>query len=195
MGRYLLSFTASPMRRPECVTIARNYLELSDWKAVRSAIDNDDILMIRSESSRKRLGLELVKRLRNLSDAELSQLAGCGDSQQETALVWIAICRTYEFIRDFLNDVVAVRWRDGLGDLPQGAYESYVEEASASHPELGKLSELTKQRLRNQLFQMLREAGIIDRRNVLQSYLLPYGMDKQLSLEERGFFPTASPVA
>lgn len=182
------------MRRPECVTIARSYLGLGDWKAVRSAIEDDDILMIRSESSRKRLGLELVKRLKNLTDAELTQLAECGDSQQETALVWIAICRTYQFIRDFLDDVVAVRWHDGLGDLPQGAYESYVEEASVSHPELGKLSELTKQRLRNQLFQMLRETGIIDKQNVLQAYLLPYGMDKQLKPEERGFFPTASPA-
>lgn len=195
MSRYLLSFTASPMRRPECVTIARSYLELGDWKAVRSAIEVDDILMIRSESSRKRLGLELVKRLRNLSDAELAQLAECGDSQQETALVWIAVCRTYEFIRDFLNDVVAVRWHEGLGDLPQGAYESYVQEAATTHPELAKLSELTKQRLRNQLFQMLREAGFIDKHNVLQAYLLPYGMDKQLATEERGFFPTSTPVA
>ena len=68
VARYLLSFTACPMRRPESVTVARLYMELGDWKAVRSAIESDDILMIRSESSRKRLGLELVKRLKNLSE-------------------------------------------------------------------------------------------------------------------------------
>lgn len=190
MGRYVLSFTACPMRRPECVTLARSYHELGDWKAVRSAIERDDILMIRSESSRKRIGLELVKRLRNLSDDELSQLASCGDSEQQTALVWISICRAYEFICDFLNDVVAVRWRDGLGNLPQGAYENYVEEASALHPELATLKDGTKKRLRNQLFQMLREAGIIDKDDVLQAYLLPYGME--LAADERVFFPTAN---
>lgn len=178
------------MRRPECVTLARSYHELGDWKAVRSAIERDDILMIRSESSRKRIGLELVKRLRNLSDDELSQLASCGDSEQQTALVWISICRAYEFICDFLNDVVAVRWRDGLGNLPQGAYENYVEEASALHPELATLKDGTKKRLRNQLFQMLREAGIIDKDDVLQAYLLPYGME--LAADERVFFPTAN---
>ena len=79
-----------------------------------------------------------------------------------------------------------------LGDLPLGAYESYVEEASALHPELGALSDLTKQRLRNQLFQMLREVGFIDAHGTLQSYLLPYGMEKQLPADERGFFPTAN---
>lgn len=191
MSKYLLSFTACPMRRPECVTLARSYRELGDWKAVRSAIEKDDILMIRSESSRKRIGLELTKRLRNLSDDEISQLAE-SESDVQTALAWIAVCRTYEFIRDFLNDVVAVRWHDGLGDLPQGAYESYVEEASVLHPELASISDGTKTRLRNQLFQMLREAGIIDTNNVLRPFLLPYGMDERLSPAERGFFPTAS---
>ena len=192
MGRYVLSFTACPMRRPECITAARSYLELGDWKAVRSAIEKDDILMIRSESSRKRIGLEIVKRLKNLSDSEIERLAECGDSQEQTALVWIAVCRTYEFIRDFLGDVVFVRWRDGLGNLPQGAYESYVEEASVLHPELASISDGTKTRLRNQLFQMLREAGIIDADDVLQPCLLPSRMEERLAPEERVFFPTAN---
>lgn len=190
VGRYVLSFTACPMRRPECVTVARAYGELGSWKDVRTTIEHDDILMIRSESSRKRIGLELVKRLRNLTDEELSQLANCGDSEQQTVLVWIAVCRAYEFIRDFLGDVVAVRWRDGLGNLPQGAYENYVEEASVLHPELETLSDGTKTRLRNQLFQMLREAGIIDKDDVLQACLLPYGVE--LAADERVFFPTAN---
>lgn len=189
MGRYVLSFTACPMRRPECVTAARSYCALGDWRAVRDAIENDDILIIRSESSRKRIGLEITKRLRNLSDEELARLADC-DTEEQTALVWTGICRTYEFIRDFLTDVVAVRWRDGLGNLPQGAYESYVEEASALHPELSTLSDGTKTRLRNQLFQMLREAGFIDKDDVLQAYLVPFGME--VAEDERSFFPTAS---
>lgn len=180
------------MRRPECITAVRSYLELGDWKAVRSAIEKDDILMIRSESSRKRIGLEIVKRLKNLSDSEIERLAECGDSQEQAALVWVAICRTYEFIRDFLGDVVFVRWRDGLGNLPQGAYENYVEEASALHPELASISDGTKTRLRNQLFQMLREVGIIDASDVLQPCLLPLGMEERLAPEERVFFPTAN---
>ena len=102
MERYALSFTACSVRRPECVALARSYCESGEWKAVRTAIEKDDILMIRSESSRKRIGQELTKRLKNLSDKEVVQLAECGDSQEQTALVWIAICRTYEFIRDFL---------------------------------------------------------------------------------------------
>lgn len=180
------------MRRPECVTVARSYRELGNWKDVRSVIEKDDILMIRSESSRKRIGLELVKRLKNLTDDEIERLAECGESQEQTALVWIAICRTYEFIRDFLGDVVAVRWRERLGDLPQGAYESYVDEASVLHPELSSISDGTKVRLRNQLFQMLREAGIIDADDVLQPYLLPVRMEERLSPDECVFFPTAN---
>ena len=192
MGKYLLSFTACPMRRPECVTIARSYLDLRDWKAVRSAIDNDDILMIRSLSSRKRIGLELCKRMRRLSEEELQILADCGDSAQESNMCWVAICRTYEFVRDFLDNVISARWSDGLGDLPQGAYEGFFSEASLTHPELETLSEGTRQRLRNQLFQMLREVGFINADGALLPYLVPFALEPGIAPEERRFFPTAT---
>lgn len=70
MTRYLLSFTASPIRRAECVTLSRKYLELNDWQLVRKASIDEDLLMLHSESSRKRVSGELIKRLKNLSKVE-----------------------------------------------------------------------------------------------------------------------------
>lgn len=180
------------MRRPECVTVAQKYLSLDDWKAVRAAVNNEDILMIRSLSSRKRIGLELCKRLQTLTGDELGSLASCDDSATETSLCWIGICRTYEFIRDFLDDVVSVRWAEGLGNVTQGAYESFVEDATATHPELDSLAEGTRTRLRNQLFQMLREAGITDSKDDLVPYLVPFSLMGHIAHEERRFFPTAT---
>ncbi len=180
------------MRRPECVTIAHSYLELGDWKTVRAVINDDDILMIRSLSSRKRIGLELCKRLQTLTTNELESLASCDDSVSEATLCWIAICRTYEFIRDFLDDVVSVRWAEGLGNVTQGAYESFFADSTGVHPELDSLAEGTRTRLRNQLFQMLREAGITDSKDDLVPYLVPFSLMGHIAHEERRFFPTAT---
>lgn len=180
------------MRRSECVTVAQKYLELNDWKGVRAAINDDDILIIRSLSSRKRIGLEICKRLQNLNENELALLAESGDSSTEAALCWIAICRTYEFVRDFLDNVVAVRWAEGLGNLPQGSYETFYAEASLTHPELEKLSEGTRHRLRNQLFQMLREVDFVDGDDVLLAYLVPLSLDGCIDPGEHNYFPTAT---
>ena len=190
MGRYLLSYTACPMRRPESVILARAYLDCVNWDEVRRQCLEDDILMLRFESSRKRISSELIKRLKTLSGAELAALAHNDETAAQTALCWIAISRTYEFIRDFVEQVVATRWEQGKGNLLIGAYEAFYEEASATHPELEKLAEATRPRLRNQLFQMLREAGFIDQEFNLHAYVLPIGARDFVGIEEEPYFPT-----
>ncbi len=190
MGRYLLSFTACPMRRPESVILARAYLECGDWTEVRRQCLEDDILMLRFESSRKRISSELIKRLKTLNSVELASLANNDETAAQTALCWISICRTYEFIFDFIQQVVAVRWEQGKGNLPIGAYEAFYEEAALAHPELDKLAEATRPRLRNQLFQMIREAGFIDQDYNLHAYVLPIGARDFVGPEEEPFFPT-----
>lgn len=190
MGKYLLSFIACPMRRPESVILARAYLSCGDWKEVRRQCLDDDILMLRFESSRKRISSELIKRLKTLSNDELNGLANGDETAMQTALCWIAICRTYEYIRDFVQQVVATRWEQGKGNLPVGAYEAFFDEAAIAHPELERLSEGTRPRLRNQLFQMLREAGFIDKQFTLLPYVLPVGARGYVGPAEEPFFPT-----
>lgn len=193
MTRYLLSFTASPIRRAECVTLSRKYLELNDWQLVRKAAIDEDLLMLHSESSRKRVSGELIKRLKNLGPKELAKLA---DAQTTTpaqfAILWVAVCRTYEFVSDFTQQVVAERWGTGRGTLPYGAYEEFCSEAALVHPELAKLAEGTKGRLRNQLYQMLREMGFIDESLNLNPYLLPAECSGLVAPADLRFFPTAA---
>lgn len=178
------------MRRPECVILVRAYLSSTNWQEVRRQCLEDDILMLRFESSRKRISSELIKRLKTLSDAELNTLANSDETAAQTALCWIAICRTYEYIRDFAQQVVATRWEQGKGNLPIGAYEAFFDEASIAHPELAKLSEGTRPRLRNQLYQMLREAGFIDKQFTMLPYVLPVGARDFVGPAEEPFFPT-----
>ena len=190
MSNYSLSYTAASLRRPECVTLARTHRETSDWKSVRRQCVEDDILMLRFESSRKRISSELIKRLENLTEGELDTLATTDDSRLQTALLWVGICRTYEFVADFAEQVIAERWHSGKHDLPVGAYETFFEEAALVHPEVSKLTESTRERMRNQLFQMLREAGMLNRTNELLPLLLPAGVTELLGTRELAFFPT-----
>lgn len=190
MTKYLLSYTAASLRRLECLVLAKEYQKTGNWQTVRRQCIDDDILMLRLESSRKRVSGELIKRLKNLNDEELEFVASCEDAQAQNAILWIAICRTYEFVRDFTEQVVAVRWVESKRDLPVASYESFFEESSEIHPELAKLAESTRPRLRNQLYQMLREMEFIDNDNNLKPYLVPDGALRFFGARERGYFPT-----
>lgn len=190
MAKYLLSFTACPMRWPESVILAKAYLDCRNWDEVRRQCLDDDILMLRFESSRKRISSELIKRLKTLSDVELASLANNNETAAQTALCWVAICRTYAFIADFIEQVVATRWDQGKETLPIGAYEAFFDETAVVHPELEKLAEATRPRLRNQLFQMMREAGFIDQKFNLLAYVLPIGARDIVGQDEEAFFPT-----
>lgn len=146
--------------------------------------------MIRQESSRKRVTSELVKRLCNLTPAELAALAQPQSAGFASALCWLAICRTYEFVRGFTINVVGERWNEGVRTLPPGAYEAYVAEESILHPELEGLSDQTKARLRSQLFTMMREMGFLDKQQEMHPYLLPAGASSIIDEEDFVFFPT-----
>lgn len=189
-GRLSLSYTAAGIRRTETVTLAKAYAELQDWDAVRKTSVDDDLLMIRQESSRKRVTAELLKRLCNLTPAELTALAQPQSAGFASALCWLAICRTYEFVRGFTINVVGERWNEGVRTLPPGAYETYVAEESTMHPELEGLSDQTKARLRSQLFTMMREMGFLDKQQEMHPYLMPEGVSSTIDEEDFVFFPT-----
>lgn len=190
MSSYSLSYTAASLRRPESVTLARAFVAMPDWSEARRRCVEDDILMLRFESSRKRISSELIKRLKNLTASELEALAGTDDSALQTAVLWVGVCRTYEFVADFAEQVVAERWRSGKRDLPTGAYETFFEEAALVHPEVAKLTEGTRPRMRNQLYQMLREAGMLDSANGLLPLILPAAALDLFGARELAYFPT-----
>ncbi|MCI1665143.1 MAG: DUF1819 family protein [Atopobiaceae bacterium] len=190
MSSYSLSYTAASLRRPESVTLAQTFTATPDWGEVRRRCVEDDILMLRFESSRKRISSELIKRLRNLSAGELEGLAGSDDSALQTAILWVAVCRTYEFVADFAEQVIAERWESGKRDIPVGAYETFFEEAALVHPEVAKLTESTRPRMRNQLYQMLREAGMLDDATGLLPLILPASALDLFGTRELADFPT-----
>lgn len=170
-NNYSLSFTGSALRRPESVILARHYYGSGDWYKTRKAAIDDNLLVISSLASRQRIASELLKRLTNLSDTENCYLINTAPSEQNLIL-WIAVCRTYQFIDDFSREVLAKRLTSSSNVITTGVFESFFDEQAAIHPELSKISEQTHSRLRRQLKQMMYEAGLInDNGRVLMVYL------------------------
>lgn len=164
---YSLSMSGASLRRPESLITARLYLENRDWKETRRQIIDDDLYQLNAVSSRKRISGELVKRLATLTDQEISFLVDAyGDDQ--SAMFWVAICRTYQFVSDLSVNVIVDRYSRSIPEYTVGAFEQFFDEQSAVHPELGKLSKLGHDKMRNTVFRLLVECGLVSQQGTQQ---------------------------
>lgn len=159
--KYSLSFTSIGARRFETIEVARAYVNCPDWAEVRCRIVKDDIISLNKESTRKRVGGEIIKRLRMLDADEVAFLADAVDDDQ-LAMMWVAICRAYPVLHSFSTDVVAARFAKMVPDVPRTAWAAFIDEESIDHPELVRLTDKSRKQLEIRAFGMLRECHLLD---------------------------------
>lgn len=159
-SKYCLSMSGSSVRRPDTLATARTYLELGDWTKTRKHVVDANLYQLNAESSRKRVSGELVKRLQTLSDEEVRFLVDSyGDDQ--SAMLWVSVCRTYEFVHDISIGVLKDRYESGIPTYTEGAYEAFFEEQAMLHPELERLTSGSRKKMRNQVFRMMVECDLV----------------------------------
>lgn len=152
--------SGSAARIAESLDTARIYLETRDWAETRRCVVEENVYQLNTDSSRKRIASELIKRLRTLTDKEVEFfVSSYGDDRK--AMLWIAICRTYPFVRELSTRVIADRWERTVSDYTLGAYEAFFEEEAGIHSELSDMTEAGKKKMRNQITRMLVECGLI----------------------------------
>ena len=164
---YSLSFTTSSLRVQETVKIARLYAEYRDWNSVRDHVIEHNALQQRTTTSSKKLCRELLSRLQLLSDDELGYLVDCPESEA-ALVVWVAVCRRYEFIRDFVLEVLAERRLNLNKQIEYSDFDVFFSSKLTHHVELDAVSVPTRHKVRQVIFTMLREAGFLSRQNTLK---------------------------
>jgi len=187
--KYSLSFTAGGLMQAESVMLAELYLRLGDWQRVRNRVLEENLLQSRTQGSLKRLSGEAISRLERLDDHELVLLVEAAPSTQ-LQLLWLGICRRYAFIADFALEVLHERYVTLKSDLQPAHYEAFFYRKAEWHPELEKLSESTKYKLRQVLFKMLQQVGLINAQgDILPTLLAPEVSDRISQSAEWMWFP------
>jgi hypothetical protein len=160
--RYNMAFTTGGLLLRESVRLAALYLELADWDAVRSQARSTNVLQARKASTGKRWVGEIILRLQTLSDSEIRFLVS-GNPLDQASLLWLAICRRFVFIGDFMTEVVRERYLSLRNELAPPDFDAFVESKTSQHPELAAISPSTRIKLRQVLFQLLREASLLSK--------------------------------
>lgn len=159
-AKYRMSFSVGGLMLNEGLAIAQGYQPGETWACARERLLAQGASSLPKRASQTRILREVYDRIAHLSDAERHYLSAEADRAGQQAMMWLAVCRTYRFIHEFAVEVITERYQSWRLDLGHEVFDRFLAEKAESAPGLAELSPSTCTRLRQVLFQILREAGL-----------------------------------
>jgi len=178
-----MSFTAGALLHPESIRVAQEYAQAEDWAVARRSTLEGNLLQARSSRTADRLLGEITARLQTLTATQFEVLCH-GTIDDQIQVLWLSVCKRYQFIRDFAIEVVRERYLL-LGDaITRSDYERFFTAKAAWHPKLEGFGEATRDKLRQNLFKMLREAGFLSNDGHVIGAFLSSGVVREVVAED-----------
>jgi hypothetical protein len=171
VNKYKLSFTAASLSISESIKIAEVYLSCKDWEKTKDIVVENNLLQSRTNSRTIRVLRELIQRLKLLSDEQIYLLVE-GDLQEQRYLLWFAICKTYDFIREFAIEVLREKFLSLFLEISDLDYDAFFNRKADWNEELDSITTTTKDKLKQVVFRMLKETGLISNRNIIIQAIL-----------------------
>ena len=182
--RYRLSFTTGGLFVQEAALVTALYLETKDWAKARAQARHENLLQVRTAAAATRISKEITARLEQLDDQELQALLDL-NLHDRASLLWVAACRRYTFIRDFATEVLRENHLRLRRHLSFNGYESFYSSKALCHAELDQLAASTQQKLRQNLFRMLREADLLSDKQLILPAMLSLELTTILAKQGR----------
>lgn len=163
---YRMSFVVGGLYVNESVELAQLHAESESWESTLQKATHAGLASLPKIASRRRTLREIIIRISQLTSSETEYLVTHADRSEQQALLWIATCRAYRFVREFTIEMVRERYLSLKLDLPLETFDTFFAAKAEWDDGLSKITPSTRSKLRQILFRMLREAGIIseDRR-------------------------------
>ncbi|WP_029253809.1 DUF1819 family protein [Paraoerskovia marina] len=190
--RYALSFTTGGLLEQEAAVLAPVHIEHRDWANVRDVAVAQNLLQSRTRSTGVRRVRETVKRMSALTDREVEILTDVTTTERGH-LMWAAACRRYDFIGEFAEEVLRERFLTLAGTVSYADYDSFYRAKAMWHDELDATSAATYKKLRQVLFRMMVEAGLLTAKGAIEPALISARVAEYLTERTPSdirFFPT-----
>lgn len=171
---YKMSFAVGGLLLNESVEVARMHAPSETWDATLRRALEEGVTSLPKAASRRRTLREIVNRISTLEAEELYFLVEGADRQDQQALLWLATCRAYRFVREFATEVIHERFLSFQLDLPLESFDILFAAKAEWDEGLAGISPMTRAKLRQVLFRMMREASVItDDNRILSAYVSP----------------------
>lgn len=173
MAKYILSYTTASLSAYESEVVAGLYLESDDWSSVRESVIDENVLQKGSLTARKRLFIELHKRLETLTPEQIAFYTDASSSDARN-LTMLSCFKLYQFIYDFATEVMRQKLLLFDFQVLNSNYESFYDSKAVNYENLNTISEATQKKLKQVMFKMFEQAGFIDSvktKNIQKPYL------------------------
>ena len=168
-SNYILSFTAASLRLNETVKVVKAAHENGtiDLKAVKESGVVFNSVKTRTSDREFR---EIKKRLEKLTPDQISILIH-GDLISQKQIAFLAVCKRYTFIRDFVVDVIRDKVLVFDYKVNVSDFKSFIHGKAQLHPELEEFSDSTLKKAEQVMFHIFEQAGIIN--NTIERIIQP----------------------
>lgn len=183
-----MSFTVGSLLARESLQLLELYKKHQDWtKAKKEAIETN-ILQTSKTSSCQRIVTELYSRLKLLSPKELDLLIN-GSSVDQLLILWLALCRKYQFIYTFAVEVIRNKTIKFDYQIEDSDFNLYFDSQELIYPELEGISEKQKNRLRQILFRSLRESNLVDKNKKIKQFIASKKLIQAINKNDLVIYP------
>ncbi|MGK0363402.1 MAG: hypothetical protein ACI85O_000447 [Saprospiraceae bacterium] len=157
---YSASYTAAALLADEFQSI-RSFLTASDFEVLidQEAIENN-YLQIKTETSRKRIVLEMKKRYHAVPENFWNFTETLNDAEFKLALFYICL-KTYTLVMDFHVEVALRKWDLGFTELDNYELQMRLDEIASMDDEVYDWSDVTKKKVIRGYKTMLKQANLL----------------------------------
>jgi hypothetical protein len=137
---------------------------------------------------------EITKRLAALSDAEIDFFHEAALTERGY-LLWVAACRRYTLIGEFAEEVLREKFLVMATTLSREDFDAFMRNRAIWHEEVANLKESTAHKLRENIFRMLSDTGLLTSTYQIVSPMLSdqlLGLLNMVTPSDIRFFPVAS---
>lgn len=194
--KYRMSFSTGGLFLNETLAVARLHALGEPWSRTISLALTQGAASLPKAASQRRTLREIVNRLSTLTDTERGYLLADADRGDQLALLWLASCRAYRFVREFATEVLRERYLSFQLDLPIESFDVFFAAKAEWNEGLAGISPSTRAKLRQVLFRIMREANVIsDDNRILSAYVSPQlkSMLESHSPQDLQLFPGFAP--
>lgn len=151
---YDFSFTGFSLRLKEMVKVAIAKTQNIEFDAVQE-IGNG------KTSTAKKFLNEINKRIGSLTEKQIDLFVD-SDLHTQRQIAFLSVCKVHGYIRDFVVEVLREKILVYDYQISEGEYLSFHRRKLDEHIKMNDFSELTHNKIRQVLFKILEEAGVID---------------------------------
>lgn len=157
---YSASFTAGSLLHRE-TSVLLPLLQSENAEVIREEIKNNKLLHVNSESARKRIIFEIIKRTKSVEQSFWHFYANSIEEEQKILLFYICM-KTYNLIFDFHINVTVKQWYSSSQIVEPYFYRMELDEIAAQDEHVDRWADITKQKTISVYLRMLKEIKMLD---------------------------------